>query len=448
MKHIATIILLLATQFAFAKGTVEDFTTAGPIVGSGSFPHFTPGGSGDAINNKVSLRLIAKTYLTHNGVKFIPHDSITYKYYNDRGGLPNVDDLSKDDNILFSESYSYNFDSKFGNYSPTLHRVQNFGQDKNVVSLVYSNWRISNNVWKDSIRYLYSYSNGKMISSAFERWLGNIWSNGIVSSIQYTGDVVSKMNSDLYEVYFTYDANNNLTSVSDKELTPGGWQNKYRHTYEYSNKDIIKYTLEIWDASASSWTYSKMWEYSYVGPDVETETEHYHTGSFWAVTGRHLYTYDGSHNKLLDIWQVWNTGYQNDTRTEWVYNSQNLPEIVTTQTWDGSIWKSTSKDQEYHYYYETYFPESVNKYNLSTAELNTYPIPTNTNLNINMHLNEAQPLQFGIYNTQGIQVAQWNEPATKQYSNSISVANLPSGQYFLKVIGKNDAISRSFIVAR
>lgn len=448
MKHIATLILLLLTQTAFAKGTVEEFTTsAGPSVG-GSFPHFTPGGSGDAVNNKVSLRLIAKTYLTHNGILFIPHDSTTYSYSNGRGGVPNSENLNKDDNILFNESFSYNYDDKFGNYSPTLHRTQSFGQNKTVLSLVYANWRSSNNAWRDSIRYLYSYNNGKMTSSAYERWLGNIWSNGIVSSIEYTGDVVSKMNSDLYEVNFTYDANNNLTSVSDKELTPGGWQNKERHTYEYINKDVVKYTLEQWDASAGAWAYSKMWEYSYIGPDVETEIEYHHTGAFWTITGRHQYTYDGTHNKLLDTWQTWNSGYQNDTKTEWIYNNQNLPEKITTLTWNGSNWNFTSRDFEYHYYYETYFPESISKYDLAGVQLNTYPVPANTNLNISMQLNEAQPLQFGIYNMQGILVSEWNEPSTKLYQHTIPVTNLPAGEYFLKVMGKNDVISRSFIVAR
>ncbi len=444
MKYIATIILLLITPMAFAKGTAEALTTAGPGTGTG-FPHFTPNGGGDAVNKTVNLRLIAKTYLTHNGSIFIPHDSTTYSYANGRGGVPDIDYPAKDDNILFNESFYYNFDKQYGNYVPSLHRTQTFGQNKSVLSLVYARWKENTSTWKDSIRYLYAYNNGKMVSSTLDRWLGNIWANSITSSMEYNGDVVTKMNSDLYEVNFSYDANNNLTMVSDKELTPGGWQNKEKRSYEYLNKDIIKYTLEKWDAAANTWVNSKKWEYTYTGPDVKTEVESDWNGSDWVVYGKHQYTYDGSHNKTTDIWQINSNGnFQNDTKTDWVYNSQNLPEKITTTTWSGSAWVYTGKDFEYHYYYETYFPESVKDNLASGAEINLFPVPAHNVLHVALTTARPEPLQLSVCNMQGIVVAQWEEQSAPAFD--VPVTNLPAGQYMLKVSGQHNTLARSFVV--
>ncbi len=80
MKNIFTLLAVCLCVIAQAKETGEQMlTTAGPVLGGG-FPHFTPIGGNDRINNKVSLRLVGKTFLRHNGSAFIPYDSNVYSY--------------------------------------------------------------------------------------------------------------------------------------------------------------------------------------------------------------------------------------------------------------------------------------------------------------------------------------------------------------------------------
>ncbi len=287
------------------------------------------------------------------------------------------------------------------------------------------------------------------MNSALEIWYANMWTNSQNSTIEYAGDKVSKMNSDFYKVEFAYDANNNLTVMSDSELTPAGWQNKERKSYEYSGKDVIKYTLERWDVTTGVWVPYKMWEYLYTGLDVTTETEHDWTGSAWVPYGKHGYTYDGSHNILTDDWQLWNNVFQNTTREEWTYNGQNLPVKMTTKTWSGASWGNSVKDFEYHFYYENYFPSSVNDNSeLAGININTYPNPVTSELHIELDLYNAANMDFSIVSMNGTVVSHWKEKVARNYNKVIAVSDLPSGNYFVRVNSDNQQLTKRFVVSK
>ena len=110
--HLFLMVMMIASQ-SNAEGNNEAMTTAGPGIG-GQFPHFGSqlynGGNGGGVPAKISLRLIGKTFAVHNGSYFTPVDSFSYTYSNDRGGIPDNDQLDNDESLMYDEGIRYIYD--------------------------------------------------------------------------------------------------------------------------------------------------------------------------------------------------------------------------------------------------------------------------------------------------------------------------------------------------
>jgi len=455
MKSIFTFILTIAViHHLDAKGTNESMTTTVPGVG-GQFPHFgdqVSGNSGGGSSpSKVSLRLIGKTFAVNNGSAFIPVDSITYSYSNDRGGVLMNDDIDNDESLMYNESYKYTYNAGGGVYNPLLHRVQTYDAKNEVLSLTYSTWKIVKGswAWKDSARYGYTYSNNKMTSSVLEQYYADMWTNDIKSDITYAGSKVESMESPVYKVAFTYDANNNLTSVIDQENNLGNWQFNDKHTYDYNgNNAMVTHTLETWNTGTNSWMNDKKWEYTYSGSDVTTEIESHWNGSSWEYYTKHTYSYDFNHNKLNDVLQSWNgSSFVNVSVETWEYNIQNLPTQITTNSWNGSKWVSAANDKQYRFYYENYFPASIVNVK-DQSPVHVYPIPATDVLHVDLTLEKPASFTVAIYDMKGAVLRQWNEPGTTTYKGTFPVGDLPAGAYFIRVSNQETNITERFIVNR
>ncbi len=151
--------------------------------------------------------------------------------------------------------------------------------------------------------------------------------------------------------------------------------------------------------------------------------------------------YDVNHNEVSITTEYTNlVGKDLSDRYEYVYNSFNQ---VTSEKYyamnTSDEWKFSHL---FKYYYETYNPGPPYEVN----EMDIYPSPTKGDLTLKMLLHDAQPFAVCIYNSVGQKIMQWDEPAIKEYKKTISLPELASGNYFLRVLIGKKRIVKKFVV--
>lgn len=452
MNKIITLTTALLTVVASttlqAKNGVEPMITVGVNTGS-TFPHFDPvvgGGKGSVF--KTDHRLISKVYYKHSGNGLQVVDSTTYSYSNGRGGAIDQENPNDDQNILFDNSFTYNYDNALGDYGNRMHRSQRFVDNK-VTMLTYTPWKYTSSgwTWKDSLRYIYQYSaDGKMTLSASEKWYGNIWDPIITSQLSYnSSNNIVKMHSPNYELSFTYNSANKIEQVVEKRLN-GGFtlENNERKTYTYSGNEIATYELEVWNSSSSAWDKVIRLEYTYVaGTDkLASELEYEWANNTWQNSKRTNYTYDSRDNLTEVLTEKWNNSsqqYENSKKETWVYNIDDLPLKLSRQTWTGNGWGYAYGDEEIHYNYERYFPTSVNTI-ANSSKLNVYPVPAATNVVIDWD-------DHNNYNISVVDMTGRVVMNSTSANNSLSVNSLPNGNYFVRVTDGADKMMKQIVVA-
>jgi hypothetical protein len=131
----------------------------------------------------------------------------------------------------------------------------------------------------------------------------------------------------------------------------------------------------------------------------------------------------------------------------WAYNTDNQPLTYLSASWDSSgLWVFNNTDNITTYYYAHDSATRVaNVSNLNNLQL--YPVPAQNVLNINMTWNAPQAFTVAIIDVQGRVLRQWNESATGNYSKSIPVADLATGNYFLAIKNGTTNTARQFTVA-
>ncbi len=422
----------------------------------GTFPHFSSLTIGDGAANVTHFRLTSKTYAKHDGTSFVAVDSTTYKYGYGRGGDVTVEEPNIDQEILFDESYTYQYVPVTDMYINKLKRTQQFNADDKVTNLTYSSWSSHNYTFRDSMRYLYAYdAKGKMDLSVAQTWLGTIWANDISSDIKYnSNDKIIKMTSKVYDIEFVYNSAGDIEQTIDMQVKNGKLTLNERKKYTYNNGEIETYELENWDDIKKDWVKTKKWEYNYLsGSELQEHIEYNWNGTGWLAYGRYYYYYDATQNNVL-VERRWQKYYHsqnkfiNERTQHWYYNSNNQPTRMTSMTWDEQAGKfvSTAGDEQIRFHYEYYNPTSVKNINLLNTNVRTYPSPAGSYVNVAVKWNRAQDFDITLYDMSGRVVYQAHIANKLQYEHTITVANLPSGGYFIKVNGADAQLTDRIIV--
>lgn len=442
-------LLFISTlSFAEAGDDIGADKTANPGMG-GLFPHFPPTSE---VNSplKQTFRMVAKRYSTFTDAAFVPIDSTVYKYNDNRGGLPNPEDINNDNHILFDLSNTYRFNTAIFGYENMQQREQYF-QNEKVSQLIYKKWTADQLLWKNSERYLYQYDQaGKMHLSTREQWYGALWTNSVHSNLQYDNNKnIIKLAAPTYGVDFAYDQNNKLVQIIDKSFSGSGWENNERKSYTYTGKEISSYILEKWDNG--NWINFSRWEYSYdADNNVTKRTEYLWNGTAWTPSFQYSFLYDADNKQTDEIKKIWNSttstyeNFKQETRT---YDTNNLLEEVRTLTWDGQKWVYKSGDISIHYYYQVYYPTDVRAL-ATTQNLNVYPIPASDILHISANWNESAEFTVSLIDVSGRVVYHQTEKATSKYQGSIAVSAIPSGNYALVLSNKYSKQSRIITINR
>ena len=447
--YIATVLFFVSTV-AHAQAGSNEIITAGSVIGE-VFPHFTHTAASSNGNSKVSSRLIAKANTVYKGESFQPVDSSIYIYYSNRGGTPDLNEPNKDSHIMFDESIVYDFNTTLNVYENQLRRTQSFDVDNRVVDLIYQEWRLSTMSWNNNERYEYIYKDGKMIKSLLSQWVGLLWLNTNTSNIDYSGSNVTKVSSHTYNIQFSY-ASNNLVQMEHRTMNSSGvMELSQRRSYKYgaSNVEVTEYVLEEYDANTNTWYNSRKWEYAYNSNQQQRTTTEYFWDGGWRPKYQTYYTYNTSGNIVLKIIRAWSPSkgkFDNHKKEEWQYNTHDQPIEIKSYTWDNVGYKHLEGDKYIKYYYENYNPDNISIVK-SESDINVYPIPANNTLNISADLhNTKQPVEISLTDMSGKVVYNTQKQASN-LKHTISLSNLPSGNYVLKLTGDKDNITKQVMVA-
>lgn len=340
-------------------------------------------------------------------------------------------------------------------------------------------WNNSTEVWTGGEQYVYEYDAGnKEISKVYKEW--NSSGNNFIDVSRW----LSTYEADLLTIKIFQEINNNI------------WRNKYRYVYTYStNNLIISNVKQNWNANINKWESDgkTIYVYDNMGNVIEKTDQYWNSSlQLWVNDTRYVYIYES--NSLLaseerQFWHIdtWKSNWKNEFNyntqglkteliyaqydqdtEEWVYitkqyfayNQQNKLIEFTAQKWDDNLnnwlndyrttisgteliqtelfenWDTIRNSWVYENKCVDYFswPASVNHLRNNYGELVIYPNPVHNYLNLNT---ETDFREIQIYSMDGKLVRSMN----KLDKRSMNIANLPTGNYFLKAIDKENKIN-------
>jgi hypothetical protein len=315
-------------------------------------------------------------------------------------------------------NYTYDTHSNRTSITTTTSRTVNFfdASDHLIADSLYS-WNGSSSSWQGSYTDSFTYdAHGNLtIDKQMAYWSStSTW-------------------ADNQKVYYYYNTSNSLDSTNTWYKLSGGttWNlvNRHRYIYDAHNNLVADSSLD--PDGSGGWTVDKLNFFTYTGAnDISKIITYLYTVA--NIYSRELYTYDTHHNNLTDtlsLYDAGSSGYLYYKLNTYTYNSDNFVLIHDAYTWQGSLkWFGGMSEQNY---YEPYSAVPTVPA-LSAGHILLYPSPANTVMNIDMNFDEPQKGSIAIYDISGRLYLQWQFNSTANYHQSISVSQLPAGNYVLR----------------
>jgi hypothetical protein len=445
MKKIYSLlfVLSLTSPLVQAKTTGVGIPNIYPHMGSGSGSNSSPAAS--------YSRIIGYTYLKYNGSVLAPVDSTTYTYSFGRGGQLSREDM--DDNFVrFDDSYTYLYNASTGTYRNQYHRFQAFNGAGKTTKYTCQSWSLVTGAWRDSARYVYNYNTDLtlLLKTSFDIFYGGNWVQHVTFQNYHDnkGNLL-KMRSTVFNMTFTYDANDNILTRVDSQvnISPFYWyaKDKFVFSYDATNR-VASYTVQR--IEAGNWTNKEKYDYTYSGNNISEIAKYAWNNNTWEIQGKNVMSYDANNNIASDEWQYWDVAsvsFKSASRRMWTYNNFNQPLTYYSQTFEPSTssWGFATDDFLYRYYYQSYIPAAIAGVQ-SPQEMKLYPQPAVNALNVALPASTDQ-YELSVSDVQGRMLKQ---AVVRGGDYQLDVADLPNGTYFLRASSSGDEFARRFIVNR
>ena len=344
----------------------------------------------------------------------------------------------------------------------------------NISTQTVSVWNTTNTSWVGSTQSIYTYNGNNILAQVSQ--LFDVPSNSFVN---YTKDsfIYNTVNTDSVKITYSWNTASNT------------WVNATRYEHYININNLPLFTVyRTWSPVISAWTNSTRIYYGFNPTNQETweRTENwknsawkfysidsfYYTGTagpknrtltqLWDTfyvafknSADTVYLFDASNNLTNKTYRLWypsaNT-FVNNTQEVFTYDVNNNVTSYQTQAWDlgSNQWKflpGQNADVWYRYHYEQY-TTGVQQHEDPYFSFSIFPNPTNRYLNVNIKWKEQQDFTIAIFDLQGRLWKQWGEHAASEYEHVTFVDDLPTGNYFIQVIGtNNERFSKQFVVA-
>ncbi len=446
-------------------------------------------------------RLITSSSYQHDGAKFVPSDSARYAYTGDRGG--DALNFPKSDTAV---SFTYSTATMaWGNKTMLL---QTFDAKSNMLSyvtrawdnatsswknsagnyytyttvagkdlqetLVAQSWDIATSSWKNTTKYIFSYNaDGESDTTFLQTWdaPSTSWKNSkmaeyvynssdktLTEIIEYNWNSVSGKWDKYRRNFHQYDVNLNMVFKTQESWNSGtsAWVYVKRDLYTYdASKNKKTHTLQNWNAGTAAWDNSNKELFTYNTANIMTsQTDQYWDGATSAFINstKTDYSLDAGNNITMELYALWDkpsTSWKQYLRTQYTYNSYNQRTSSIRDRWNsGGFWEYTLNDYKRNYYYEEYTLGVKEIAIASVGNLNVYPNPASSVVNIYMQWAKPQQFEVLIINSVGQVVYRMAEQAQTSYARSIPVSELQNGVYYVVLKGETDKITKTILIQK
>lgn len=410
-------------------------------------------------------RLLQRAFFSNNGA-FVFGDSSDYFYTGTNGQTPG--------NFAIPE-FEMMYDSMHVYSSPTnlsTRTIRTFDGSKNVTEQQTDT--LTSSGWRGKERVTITYKSGKPDSALTERWSsfgGGGWRNSsLIVYSSFSGKNPTALTAwswsmggggnwrSNYKHSISYNGAGQITNFEEEKYYShlSAYRNNIKITNTYNGTQVSTERLYQWDTVGSSgWVESNRATYSFNtdGSIKEREDIFFHQGQTYN-SAKYIYKYNNpafGKNPDTVIHQEWSSisspnQYLNKRLYIYTWNGANQILTMETKGWDQSTtpntWKATFGDSIIHNYYESFWPVSINNTNIANYNsVTVYPNPANDLLNIDMP-RQGMTTYFTIYDVKGQVAKEWaNE-------TKVSVSDLTSGVYFLKVSNGQMITTKRFVISR
>ena len=349
-----------------------------------------------------------------------------------------------------------------------------YDTSKNLVKRFRQDWDGVQNTWTDKYDYENTYNALNQRTSSIRK---DLTANGWVNGVKYT---------------YLYDANGNLIERLKFRYnsTTGSFENdiKYDYTYDAGNLRLTN-TVYDWNAATASYVPDSKYSYQYNNGIVMQRTHYAYNGGAWLEDARTLYT-EGDVETDQDLVGVsWNNAFQ---RQSFVSANNALAVSwgkVQIQYGDGQNylrWETLQESNVHHFEIEMRDGNEVPAYVGTVSPGNgrggneyVFPIPSyikETLLRV-VEVDENRERSFSpwLHYIPMQKLILFPNPATDEINifpnpgagtillrdlngamiskqtgtgGRVDVRNLPSGTYFISLVGADNSPSIPFIIQR
>ncbi len=410
----------------------------------------------------LNSRLIAEAYREFDGSVFTLNDTIRASYTGARGGDLKSDYIKYDSVRMFDVSTG----------TPTVYGVQNqlFDTQDNIIFYKAKDWDNSLSMLVDFSRNYFSYNtDNKRTQDSAQSWDGTAWENDTRTTYTYTASkMIASETAEQWggtawanfsRTVYTYTAADKVATTEVQFWMGSGWSSfgKQTNTYDAVSGTLTTELVEIdMTASGTLEPYS-LTTYGYDAAKnaiIEDNQGWNSTASAWENNYTRQNTYDASGNKTIVIESFRDdvSGLITDTfsRNMYTYNAYKQMTRDESQMYNPSThaFETTPGDYRDTYYYEEFSPAGIKENPETKATVNLYPVPARDVLNITATMETAQAITISVSDIQGRVMQTVSLPSASSINTAISVANIPSGNYFIQLIGTKGAqVARQIIVA-
>jgi hypothetical protein len=415
---------------------------------------------GQGVQAQTGSRLIAQANWHHNGATYVKDDSTAYTYLSGSRGGDLTHQLKYDNATTWiAIDDTTNLNSK--NY------VQDFYPDNKLKSTVTQSWNGTSGMWDPQTKVIYFYDSttGQLTSSINETWSGSGWVNASQDLFTYdvSGNVYSDENKtwntitnafDPSSILYYFYSGGNLTTLVGKtySATLMAYDFSYKFDYTYTSGHLTSTTYRLWNSGTSSWVdiYRYTNEYDGSGNRL-TNLYAVFSGGNWVPDTLHVYSnFTSSHLPRTEVVQLWSSvdsSWKNQWQFTEAYNSTDQLTATMRMSRNASdlFWELTAGDNRSAYYYGAYSNAGVNN-TAASVEANVFPVPAQNMVFVDLKWKEAQAATLSLTDLQGRVIRSWGANGAQSHM-SVLVNDLANGVYMIKINAGNDVIVKRVVVA-
>ncbi len=406
--------------------------------------------NGSAWENNI---LSEKTYDANNRML-----SFTYQFWDGTAWEGNDRDFyTYDANGRVATYIAEHWDFGNGNWVPSIKHIYTYDANGNMLVDEEQQWNTGSSTWRPYMKRITTYNaSSQLITELDQEYAGGYFDRFRTTFTYATSGILEAV---LFEEYntlssvwepkdrnaYTYNAANQVLTMTLERYLSGAWTGHQRYTYVYNAQG--HQTSETYEQFASgAYQNETKVELTVDGNGYATQAISYEwDGSVWQNFTKSVYGYDAAGNVTLHNYFDWDAGaWEERFRETTTYNSYNqiVSDTIMRDFFNGIV----TPDSREYYYYEAYEDGTSGIGSTPTLLSSVMPNPFTINVAIQVVAEQAGEHTFEVYNVAGQLVhSQSQHWAAGQQTIVFDGQQLPKGMYYYRVGSQNGVASGKLV---